>query len=92
MVWFTGKRRLALFPAGAIVKDLHHHESLTCREQDLNEDEDFTTIINEERNFLELKESIKIMKSQRSEMERNKLKEDGKRIGTDEIIKQKYKN
>ena len=39
------------------------------------EDEDFTTIINEERNFLELKESIKIMKSQRSEMERNKLKE-----------------
>ena len=29
--------------------------------------EDFTTIINEERNYQELKESIRIMKSQRSD-------------------------
>ena len=35
--------------------------------------EDFTTIIDEQRNYRELKESIKMMKSQRSEIERNKL-------------------
>ena len=32
------------------------------------------------------------MKSQRSDIERKKLIEDGKRIGTDEIIKQKTSN
>ena len=35
--------------------------------------EDFTTIINEERNYCELKESIRIIKSQRSDNEKNKL-------------------
>ena len=43
--------------------------------------EDFTTIIDEERNYCELKESIRIMESQRSNIERNKLIEDGKGIG-----------
>ena len=36
VVWLTDERRLALFPAGTIIKDPHYHESLTCREQDLN--------------------------------------------------------
>ena len=27
--WLTDKRRLALFPVQAIVRDLHHFESLT---------------------------------------------------------------
>ena len=45
--------------------------------------EDFTTITNEERNYCELKESIKIMKSHRSNIERNKLIEDGKIISID---------
>ena len=35
VVWLT-ERRLALFPAGTIIRDLHHHESPTRREQDLN--------------------------------------------------------
>ena len=35
--------------------------------------EDFTTTMNEERNYRELKESIRMMKSQRSDIERNKL-------------------
>ena len=35
-VWFTNERCLALFPAGAIVKDRHHRESLTRCERDLN--------------------------------------------------------
>ena len=30
------KRRLALFPAGTIVRDPHHRESPTRREQDMN--------------------------------------------------------
>ena len=33
--------------------------------------EDFKTIINEETNYCELKESIKMVKGQRSEIERN---------------------
>ena len=32
----TDERLLALFPAGIIVRDPHHHESPTRREQDLN--------------------------------------------------------
>ena len=36
MVWLTDERRLALFPAGTIVRDCHHRESRTRREQDLN--------------------------------------------------------
>ena len=46
--------------------------------------EDFTTIINEEKNYHEQK----MVKSQRSEIERNKLIEDGKRKGVNEIIRQ----
>ena len=36
VVWLTNERRLALFSVGAIVRDPHHHESPTRREQDLN--------------------------------------------------------
>ena len=48
--------------------------------------EDFTTVINEE-NYRELKECIRIMKSQRSDTENNNLIEEGKRTGIDEIIR-----
>ena len=48
--------------------------------------EDFTTIIKEERNYRKLKESIRMMKWQRSDIERNRLIKDGKRIGVDEIV------
>ena len=49
---------------------------------------DFMTIISEERNYQELKESIRIMNSQRSDTEKNYLIEEGKKkIGIDEIIK-----
>ena len=37
MVWLTNDRRLALFPAGTIVRDLHHRESPTRREQGMNQ-------------------------------------------------------
>ena len=36
VVWLTDESRLALFPAGTIVRDPHHRESLTRREQGLN--------------------------------------------------------
>ena len=36
VVWLTNKRCLALFPAGIIVRDPHHRESLTRRKQGLN--------------------------------------------------------
>ena len=34
--WLSDENRLALFPAGTIVRDLHHHESPTYCEQGLN--------------------------------------------------------
>ena len=41
--------------------------------------EDFMTIINEERNCQELKESTRMMNSQRSDTEKNYLIEEGKK-------------
>ena len=35
-VWLTDKRRLALFPAGTIVRSHNHRESPTRHEQGLN--------------------------------------------------------
>ena len=49
--------------------------------------EDLMTIITEEGNYRELKESIRIMKSQRSDTEKTNLIEGLKRIGVDEVIK-----
>ena len=48
----------------------------------------FTTIINKERSYRELKKSIRMTKSQRSDIVRNKLIEDGERIDVDKIIRQ----
>ena len=36
VVWLTDERRLTIFPASTIVRDPHHRESLTHREQDIN--------------------------------------------------------
>ena len=49
--------------------------------------EDFLTIINEDKNYRKLKESIRIMKIQRSDTEKNNLIEESKRKSTDEIIR-----
>ena len=50
--------------------------------------EDFTAIINEEKNYPELKESIRMMKTKRNDTERNNLIEKGKRKSIDKIIRQ----
>ena len=42
--------------------------------------EDFMTIINEETKYRELKESIRMMNSQRSDTEKSNLIEEGKKI------------
>ena len=49
--------------------------------------EDFMSIINEERNYRELKENIRMMKSQRSDAEKINLIEEGKKIGIGEVNK-----
>ena len=36
VVWLTNERRLALFPAGIIVRDPHHRKSPTLSKQGLN--------------------------------------------------------
>ena len=48
---------------------------------------DFMTIMNEEKKYREFKESIKIMNSQRSDVEKISLIEEGKKIGIREVIK-----
>ena len=47
------------------------------------------TIINEERKYRELKESIRMMNSQRSDVEKISLIKEVKKIGVNEIIKSK---
>ena len=49
--------------------------------------EDFMTIMNEEKKYRELKESIRMMNSQRSDVEKISLIAVGKKIGINEIIK-----
>ena len=49
--------------------------------------EDFMTIINEERNYRELKESITMMKSRRRKTGKIILIEESKKIGIGEVIK-----
>ena len=49
--------------------------------------EDFMIIINEEKKYRELKESIRMMNSQRSDSEKINLIEEGKKIGINEVIK-----
>ena len=49
--------------------------------------EDFMVIINEEKNYRELKESIRMMNSQRIDAEKINLIKEGKKIGLNEVIK-----
>ena len=49
--------------------------------------EDFMTILNEEKKYRELKESIRMMNSHRSDAEKVNLIEEGKKIGINEAIK-----
>ena len=48
--------------------------------------EDFMKIINEEKKYRELKESIRMMSSQKSDVEKINLIEKGKKIGINEVI------
>ena len=49
-------------------------------------DEDFETVINEEKQYWELKESIRMMNSHRSDAEKVSFIEEGKKIGINEVI------
>ena len=49
--------------------------------------EGFITILNEEKNYRELKESNIMMNSQRSDVEKISLIEEGKKIGINQVIK-----
>ena len=52
-----------------------------------NSHEDLMTILNEEKKYLELKESIRRMSSQRSDVKKVRLIKEGKKIGINEVIK-----
>ena len=49
--------------------------------------ENFMTIVNEEKKDRELKESIRMMNSQRTDVEKISMIEEGIKIGINEIIK-----
>ena len=49
--------------------------------------EDFMTILNEDKRYRELKESIRMMISQRSDAEKISLIEEGKNVGINEAIR-----
>ena len=49
--------------------------------------EDFQTIINEEKRYRDMKERTRMMNSQRSDVEKISLIEEGKKIGINEVIK-----
>ena len=49
--------------------------------------EDFMTILNEEKKYRKLKETIRMMNSQRSDVEKVSLIKKGKKIGINEVIK-----
>ena len=49
--------------------------------------EDFQTIINEEKKYRELKESIGMMNSHRSDVKKVSMIEESKKIGISELIK-----
>ena len=48
--------------------------------------EDFMTIMYEEKKYQELKENIRMTNSQRSDVEKVSLIEEGKKIGINEVI------
>ena len=49
--------------------------------------EDVMTILNEEKKYRELKESIRTMSSQRSDVEKVSLIEEGKKIVINEVVR-----
>ena len=49
--------------------------------------EDFMTIFNEEKKYIELKKSIRMMNVRRSDAEKINLIEEDKNIGINEVIK-----
>ena len=49
--------------------------------------EGFMAVLNEEKKYRELKESIRMMNSHRSDAEKVSLIEEGKKIGINEVIK-----
>ena len=49
--------------------------------------EDFTTILNEEKKYRALNESIRVMNSQRNDVEKISLIKESKRIGINEVFK-----
>ena len=53
--------------------------------------ENFMTIINDEEKYRELKESIRIINSQKSDTEKNNMIEGGKKICINEIINNSLK-
>ena len=72
--------------AGSKLNSIENKISKALIDNDISH-EDFEIVINEEKKYQELKESIRMMNSQRSDVEKISLIEEGKKIGINEVIK-----
>ena len=68
-------------------KKKKHNKIVMLVRSKLNSIEGKISILNEEKKYWELKESIRMMNSQRSDAEKISLIEEGKKIGINEVIK-----
>ena len=68
------------------LKSIESKISKALMDNEISHD-DFKTITNEEKKYQELKESIRMMNSQRSNAEKVCLIKEGRKIGINEVIK-----
>ena len=83
------KKHNFFLPARSKLNSTENKISKTLTDNETSH-EDLTIIINEERKYLKFKENIRMMKSQRSNIEKKKLVEIGKNIGIDGITRHYY--
>ena len=80
------KHNKIIMLAGSKLNSIESKISKALKDNEIKH-EDFETIIDEEKRYKELKESIRMMNSQRSDAEKISLIEEGKKIAVNEVIK-----
>ena len=80
------KQNKIVMLARSKLKSIENKTSEALKNNKINH-KDFMAIINQERNYRELKEGIRMINSQRNDAEKVHLIEEGKKIGIDEVIK-----
>ena len=80
------KHNKAFMPARSKLNSIESKISKALVDNEISH-EDFEIVINEEKKYWELKESIRMMNSQRGDAEKVNLIEEGKKTGINEVIR-----